>query len=141
MFAWAGTVESFCTGSFEAEQLAWLETELDNGDPTLIFMHHPLVTDDEDSMFAMLDSFAVDPEDGVYDILESYKDIIMAVFVGHGHIWERDLLFDTIWVYETGSIADSNGNAGNIHVVDVDPAGPGIDVSMHRDDADYWGEW
>jgi len=39
--------------------------------------------------------------------LSRYKDVIKGIFVGHGHMWVYDKLFDSIDVYETDSFGDN----------------------------------
>jgi len=134
------TEEAFCTGSFDEEQMGWFESELAQGEPVVVFLHHPPVTDSKNSMFAVFDSFLIEPEDSFYDIAETHKDRILGIFVGHGHIWERDAMFETIPVYETGSIGDLGGHPDNIHIVDVDPATPSITVTIGREEAEYFSD-
>jgi len=136
------TVEAFCTGSFDDAQIEWLEDELAEDESSIIFVHHPPVSDDPDAMFSMLTSFAIETEEAFYDVIESGSDKVIAIFAGHGHIWERDTMFDTIQVFETCSTGDTNGNGDNIHIVDVVPAEKSIVVSHGRDgESVYWGEW
>jgi len=129
--------EAGCTGSFDQEQLLWLEDELAKDEPVVIFLHHPLFTDDSKSVFSFLDSFLVEEDDPFYGLAETSKDKILGVFVGHGHIFERDTLFGSITVYETGSIGDSGGNKDNMHFVEVDPVKPEIKVTLAREGAKY----
>lgn len=134
------TVESYCTGSFDDEQLAWFEAELENGDPTILFFHHPPFTDSASALFSMADSFLIQQDDPFYDLAETYQDQILAVFTGHGHIWEKDYMYESIPVFETGSIGDTNGDKDNIHIVEVDPAEMSITVTIGKDGAMYWSE-
>ncbi len=138
--------EAYCTGSFDEEQLTWFEGELAQPEPAILFFHHPPITDnaevfDEDeALFSFAgESFYVDAEDGFYDLTQANKDKILAIFVGHGHIAERDMLFETIPVYETPAVGDTGGNKDHMHIVDVDPAGPTIQITLGRD-VTYWGE-
>ncbi len=132
--------EAACTGSFDSEQLTWLETELDSGEPAILFLHHPLFTDSDEALFCFFDTFLVEADDPFYDIAETYKEQLLAVFTGHGHLFERDTLFGTVPVYETSSLGDTNGHPENIHVVDVNPVGPELTVSIVRDGVEYWSE-
>ena len=135
------SVESFCTGSFDEDQIAWLEDELSQDEPIIIFMHHPPYTDNsEENLYALTPTFYVEEGDDFYTVTESAADKIMAVFVGHGHLFVRDTLHTTIPVYETSSIGDTNGNGQNIHVIDVDPAEETIFFDVVSEDAMYWDE-
>ncbi len=40
--------------------------------------------------------------------MEKYKHIVKGIFVGHGHRWVKDTLFDVINVYETNSFGDED---------------------------------
>jgi len=92
---------------FDDQQLDWLEKELDCNLPVLLFFHHPLKTDH----FRIWCSFSTrinpDRDERFYDILNKYKHSIKGIFVGHGHFWVHDKLFDSIQVYETDSFADN----------------------------------
>ncbi len=133
-------VEAFCAGSFDAEQIAWIERELANPEPVIMFLHHPLKTDNARAMFCFFKTFLVADGDPIYALLEGAKEKIMAVFAGHGHIWERDLLYGKIPAYETGSIGDGAGDARNMHVVNVDPIAKTINVKIGREDGYYWSD-
>ncbi len=137
----ACSVESFCTGSFDDEQIAWLEEELSQDEPAILFMHHPPATDNtEENLFALSPTFYVEEGDAFYEVTESVADKILAIFVGHGHLFVRDTLHGTIPVYETGSIGDTNGNGQNIHTVEVNPSEPQIFIEIASEDGMYWDE-
>jgi hypothetical protein len=133
-------VEAFCTGSFDAEQIAWLEGELSAGDPSILFFHHPPITDSTDAMFSFTSTFLVVEGDAFYATIKGHADGILAIFVGHGHVWERDKLDKKIPVYETGSVGDTGGNADNIHVVTVDPNTLKVDVVIGREGVKYYSD-
>ena len=124
--------ETTCTGSLDAQQAQWFAEEMDKDEPVIILMHHPVFSDRDDALFSILKSFFIQQDDPFYDILESHKDKVLGIFVGHGHIWERDTIFGSIPVYETGPIGDGNGNKDNIHIIDVDPLTPSINVTIGR---------
>jgi len=91
---------------FGKDQLAWLKNELQQDQPTLIFFHHPIRTDNFrfwDDIMEIADS---DDEPEFYSIIESNKSKIKGMFVGHGHLWVHDKLFDQIDVFETASFGD-----------------------------------
>ncbi|MBL6974484.1 MAG: metallophosphoesterase [Deltaproteobacteria bacterium] len=128
-----------CTGSFDGDQLAWLEGELAEPEPAVLFFHHPVHTDDEMALFMFNPGYFVQEGDRFYEIAATFKDRIVAIFVGHGHTWEHDNLNGTIPVYETGSLGGFSGHPDNMHIVDVDPAGPTIKVDIGRPGIDYLG--
>jgi len=130
--------ETTCTGSLDGEQAQWFAEEMEKDEPVIILMHHPIYSDRDDALFSMLKSFFVRQEDAFYDILESHKEKVLGIFVGHGHMWERDTVLGTIPVYETGAIGDGNRNKDNIHVIDVDPLTPAITVTIAREGAMYF---
>ena len=134
------TAEAYCTGSFDDEQLAWFEAELENGDPCILFFHHPPITDSPEALFSIAKTFLVREEDAFYDLVETYQDQILAMFTGHGHIWEKDNMYESIPVFETSSIGDTNGNMDNIHIVEVNPEEMSITVTIGREDTHYWSE-
>lgn len=115
------TMETFCTGSFDAEQLAWFEEKLQEGLPAILFVHHPPHTDDAGTGWTFYHSFRIDPDDPFYPLTEQYKHTIVAIFVGHGHRWKEDTLHGTIQVFETGSLGDQLGRPDHIRVVEIDP--------------------
>lgn len=115
--------ESYCTGSFDEEQIVWLESQLSNPEPSYLFFHHPPITDHPfQAIWSVAGpSFQVEKNDEFYDVAKDFKQEISAIFVGHGHLWEYDTLYNAIDVYETGSIGDTLSNSNNIRLVDVDP--------------------
>jgi 3',5'-cyclic AMP phosphodiesterase CpdA len=115
-------VEAFCTGSFDVEQLIWLEERLAEDMPAVLFMHHPPHSDTASAGWTFFHSYRIDQADPFYEVTEAYKDNILAIFVGHGHRWEEDTLHGTIAVFETDAIGDRSSSAANIRIVDIDPA-------------------
>ena len=111
--------EAMCTGSFDDAQLAWLERELLKAEPCLLFVHHPPVTDDPTVAWASDDAFQVCVKDRFYEVVEASKHRVLAIFAGHGHVWARDTLFETIAVLETAATGDGRGAAEQFHVVTV----------------------
>ncbi len=119
-------------GSFGEEQLAWLEAQLADGTPTVLFFHHPLATDVfVESGYSFIIPFEVPRAEGNYDkyedtvydgwtdpiyaILEDHADSVMAIFVGHGHAWVADT-----WAGIPVLEADSVGNAFPGTFIEVD---------------------
>jgi len=96
-------------GSFGPDQVAWLEQQLSDGAPAVLFFHHALALDNAvASGFSAGMPFEVpraegeyakyagteyeDWTDPVYEVLDRFADQILAVFVGHGHWFVRDVL-------------------------------------------------
>jgi 3',5'-cyclic AMP phosphodiesterase CpdA len=119
----SATVETGCKGSFDNAQMAWLETELQSPEPCLIFIHHPVITDHNalKTWSAAGLAMQVRADDRFYAVARSNKDRIKGIFVGHGHLKEKDTLEDTIPVHETASIGDTGGSSNNIRIVWMDP--------------------
>jgi len=92
--------------NFDEDQLAWLDKELSERIPAVLFFHHPLKTDH----FRLWEwsSRLIEPETETdfYGILNKYQARIKGIFIGHEHHFMADTLFDTIPVYETASFAD-----------------------------------
>jgi len=119
----SATVETGCKGSFDDTQMVWFENELQNPEPCLIFIHHPVITDHNalKTWSAAGLAMQVMDKDRFYTVVRSYKNCIKGIFVGHGHLKEKDTLEDTIPVHETASIGDAGGSSNNIRVVWMDP--------------------
>lgn len=93
--------------NFDNEQINWLENELDTEKPVLLFFHHPLKTDHFRIWCKPKDLVTTEVEADFFKLLKDNRDKIKGIFVGHGHMFVSDLLFDEIKVYETGSFADN----------------------------------
>ncbi len=119
-------------GSFGEEQLAWLEEQLADGTPCVLFFHHPLATDVfVESGYSFIMPFEVPRAEGNYDkyegtvyegwtdpiygLLEEHAEHVLAVFVGHGHAWVSDT-----WAGIPVLEADSVGNAYPGTFIEVD---------------------
>ncbi len=103
---------------FDEEQLNWLQSLLTEGKPTLLLSHFPLKTDHFRIWCKPKDLIKPDTESRFFNILNENKHQIKGIFVGHGHRWVQDQLFDTIPVFETDSFADSDGLP--FHVIGFD---------------------
>jgi len=109
-------------GSFGPEQVAWLQQQLSDGTPCVLFFHHPLALDNAAAAgFSAGMAFEVpraegdytkyegtefeDWTDPIYAVLEQYADQILAVFVGHGHWFVLDELsgFPVMMTDSTGN--------------------------------------
>ncbi|MFC2084251.1 metallophosphoesterase family protein [Bacteroidota bacterium] len=112
---------------FDDEQLKWFQNELENGQPILVFFHHPLETDNFKFWCNPKDLITAEKEPDFYRICEEYKSQIKAIFVGHGHMWEQDLLFGTIEVRETDSFADNEKSP--FHIAGIDTSKEKVSIS------------
>ncbi len=97
---------------FDDDQLAMLEAELLQGKPAMLFFHHPLQTDHPRIWCKPKDLITPKREARFYDLLQKHKKTIKGIFVGHGHRWNDDLLFDSIRVYQTTTFGERAQNAG-----------------------------
>ena len=120
-------------GHVDEAQLAWLEGELASGDKTIIFFHHPIYGDNISSGWSIVgDSFLVESNDRIYDILEENSATIRKIFFGHGHLFGSDTLHGTIGLHETGSTGDFLGNPSNMTIVSFDDAGERFETIRNR---------
>ncbi len=131
--------EAGCTGSFDEEQIAWLETQLAAAEPCILFFHHPIRTDDPTRLWSILPSFLVQEGDRIYEVIDAHADKIRAIFTGHGHIWAKDMRAGVIPVFETCSVGDQNGSPDNFHLVHVGADGV-IEVVKGNESGRYMGE-
>lgn len=130
--------ETLCMGSFDPEQLDWLDECLSRPEPAVIFCHHPPADPDPppDQPFwisTLSEIMVIDPADPFYDILLRHKDRILAIFSGHWHLWQDYTLFGTIPVYLTGPVGDFLGSGENLTTAWIDPAHETIEVTRHPD--------
>ncbi len=95
---------------FDEDQLKWLQKELKDEKHTLLFFHHPLTTDHFKIWGGPSGMITVNREPKFYAILERHKNKIKGIFVGHGHLWVNDKLFNKIKVYETASFGDDESS-------------------------------
>ncbi len=113
------TAEAFCTGSFDETQMTWLTGELEKDEPAIIFSHHPPATDNPKVFWSISPLFLIEKNDLFYDITFEYREKIIAIFTGHGHLFRKDLLHGTIEVCETAAIGDNLSAANRYTEVDV----------------------
>ncbi|MBW1893115.1 MAG: metallophosphoesterase [Deltaproteobacteria bacterium] len=125
-------IEALCKGSFDPEQMAWLESCLKRSEPAIIFCHHPPGKDSDTVTSPLLNSYSIDPDDRFYEIAENYKDKILAIFAGHWHLWQEYTLFDSIAVYVTGAVGDPLGSSMNIYIVEIDTGPRSVQVERHH---------
>jgi hypothetical protein len=106
-------------GSLGAEQLAWLDQLLSDGEPALLFLHHPPST--------VLEEGDVTLE----TLVSKHRKNVMAVFAGHIHVWGRSDI-DGVPVYLT-----KEGFRGQHYQhLRVDPVAGTIDL-LNAEDIDF----
>jgi 3',5'-cyclic AMP phosphodiesterase CpdA len=118
----AGWLPDSC-GSFGPEQVAWLEQQLSDGVPAVLFFHHPLALDNAVTHgISRVIPFEVPRAEGgyekyegteyegwtdpIYAVLERFAGQILAAFAGHGHWFIQDTLAG-FPVLETDSVGNS----------------------------------
>lgn len=106
---------------FDPDQLNWLADQLKDNLPVFLFFHHPLQSDNFKIWGKPKDLVTPENEEKFFAILAKYKSNIKAIFVGHGHMWISDTLFNTIPIYETASFGEGRGL--NFYRVSVDKSG------------------
>ena len=99
--------DSNSIGIFGPEQVAWLDGQLRDGKPGILFHHHPLATQLTTSIgFAAVIPFEVpraegrflkyrgtpfeDYTDPIYELLEDHRGQIRASFFGHSHLFMQE---------------------------------------------------
>ena len=117
--------------SFDPGQLQWLERELSSNQPSILFFHHPIETDHFNFWGKPKDLITPQKESQFFTICEKYKDQIKGIFVGHGHRWIEDTLFESIPVYETESFGENDGIP--FYLVGIDTLGNKINVTKISD--------
>jgi hypothetical protein len=122
---------------FEESQLDWMEQLMAEPMPTVLYTHYPVATDHDVAWTLDRSNIVPREEARFFDIVEAHADQIRAIFVGHGHLWVRDTLFETIPVYETGSLGKSFANPRNVHLLRCDPSTGLVEVSPGREDVIY----
>jgi hypothetical protein len=93
---------------FDEKQMDWFESELCEQIPTILFFHHPLETDHFRIWCGFKSLITPDLESRFFSLLETHEEIIKGIFVGHGHCWVCDVLYEKIGVYETDSFGDES---------------------------------
>ena len=107
---------------FEPEQLKWLDGQLKDGLPSILFFHHPMETDTDLVWCKPLQATTPQREPEFYALLKQYQKSVKGIFVGHGHRFVKDKLFNTIPVYETASFGEGKDDSFNIVDIDSDSA-------------------
>ncbi len=115
---------------FDDQQMQWLEKELQKELPVLLFFHHPVKTDHIKIWCKPKDLITPETEPQFFSLVEAHQKQIKGIFVGHGHRWVNDVLFEKVPVYETDSFADNNKSP--FHLVDIDTTRNLISVTRHE---------
>ncbi len=106
-------------GAMGAAQLQWLDEVLSDGVAAVLFMHHPPGIVLEDG------------EESLGTVISDHADTVLAIFVGHIHVWGRDV-FEGVPVYLTEAGYDGDG----VHHVRVDAAAGTVEI-LNEDEIDY----
>jgi hypothetical protein len=88
-----------------------LKDELSGGGPAFLFFHHPIKTDHFRIWCKPGDLITEKREPEFFSILRKYRNQIKGIFVGHGHMWNHDVLYDSIKVYETNTFGERKGQS------------------------------
>ena len=150
----AGWIPGSC-GSFGEEQLAWLEQQLADGTPAVLFFHHPLALDNAvgaglsgampfevpraEGDYAKYEGTEYEGwTDPIYELLDNHADQIKAIFVGHGHWFVEDhlngapvLMTDSVGnsVLLTSIEVDGEEQPMRYHLVDLDLATGALEIA------------
>jgi hypothetical protein len=124
-------IETLCKGSFDGEQMDWLEACLGQSDTSVIFSHHPPGNDSASITMPLLNPYSIDADDRFYEIIEHYQDKVLAIFSGHFHLWQEYTLFDSIPVYVAGPVGDALGSPQHMYVISINAALRRVDVVRH----------
>lgn len=104
---------------FGEKQLDWLEDELADEKPVILFFHHPVKTDHPRIWAKKKDMVTLERDPRFMQLLSEHREQIRGIFVGHGHMWVKDRLYGEIPVYETASFGDAEVVCG--YQVSLDP--------------------
>ena len=99
------------TGSFGAEQLAWLDAELASGDPAVVMSHHylPVIRADED------------PDGlGDYNTVLASHDNVALTLAGHSHRW---LDFSLSYTFPHLLLGSTRYDSDDFWVIELDADG------------------
>ena len=117
--------------NFDKEQMRWLSGELNTDKPVLIFLHHPVETDNPKFWCYPKDLITPEKEPEFFRLMRENNTKVKGIFVGHGHMWVSDVLFDKIRVFETDSFGDAEGLKCSI--IGVDTVRQAITVGRYDD--------
>lgn len=115
---------------FDDDQINFLENQLLEGKPSLIFFHHPIKSDNIPDLKKPKDLITAKSEPELFKILDENKTIVKGIFEGHVHRWLEDKLFGAIPVYMTDSFADNEKSP--YRIIQVDIKSKTINVTKHE---------
>jgi len=113
--------------AFDPSQIAWFENELATGQPILMFFHHPIETDHFNLWGKWADLITPEKEPRFYELCVMHKEQIKGIFVGHGHRWIEDTLYEQVPVFETESFGESDETL--FYLIGIDTVEQKIQVS------------
>ncbi len=116
----SGAAESIgLNGTLGKAQLEWLDDLLSDGIPAVLFMHHPPLTLIEEGDLTL------------ESLIKKHKDTVLAVFVGHIHVWGRsDIEGVPIYIVKEGFHGKS------FYHVRVDPEAGTVEL-LNGDSIDF----
>ena len=148
-----GNIGSQGSGSYGREQLAWIDAQLAEGKPTLLFTHYMLMTVPE--LVTVRDEDPEGPIKDLYELVDRYKvDNLKGVWVGHTHnFWDvttitgvgagappefkHYVLGATRFGTNNFWIVEFDGVAGTYEILDIAKAPPGIFPKQQGTECDY----
>jgi 3',5'-cyclic AMP phosphodiesterase CpdA len=133
--SWDPTSDRYDKGkaSYGAEQLAWMDDELSEGKPTIMFSHYsiPIVTLWDEN------PDAADPALGDYKkLLEKHKDTVKLSLAGHTHRW---IDYSEATPVPHFVIGATRYDEDNFWLLELDPVAETVDI-LDLDKA-RWFNW
>lgn len=108
------------SGSLGVAQLEWLDAQLEEGMPTLLFQHHPpSLLQEQDAAVSLL------------DVVGLHHENVMGVFAGHLHLWAKAQQ-EGVPVFLTAD----NQMGVSYHHVRIDPEAGKLEI-LNEEDIDY----
>ncbi|MFA3782228.1 metallophosphoesterase [Melioribacteraceae bacterium 4301-Me] len=117
---------------FDDVQMKMLKKELSDGKPAFLFFHHPIKTDHFRIWCKPKDLITEEKEPEFFSILREYKNQVKGIFVGHGHMWNDDILFNKVKVYETTTFGEKKPIAG--YLIEANQNGEFFIKSFEKED-------
>lgn len=118
-------------GSFDDEQMDFLEKTLGSGRPAVLFFHHYLNTPNFRRHASRVSGHLTPETDRIYGIIEKHADKIEGIFVGHGELFVEGDLYG-VPIYMTGNPHEAPG----YHIVEISADGSKVKI-VNRDDIEY----
>ena len=108
------------SGSLGTVQLQWLEGQLKEGAPAVLFLHHPPELTEE-----------IEGQVTLAEVVAAHNDTILGIFAGHLHLWSRTDIAG-VPVYLTAA----NQDGVVYHHVKVEPETMTLTI-LNEEDIDY----